>query len=79
MRGTDTSVEALILRKQLNELKVEYREPLMLQVIAGFSTEEIGGIMNISNNAVMTRLSRARRMLRESLQQEHMQLSTGTL
>jgi RNA polymerase sigma-70 factor (ECF subfamily) len=79
VRGTDTSVEALVLRKQLSELKVEYREPLMLQVIAGFSTEEIGDIMDISTNAVMTRLSRARRMLRESLQQEHMQLSTGTL
>jgi RNA polymerase sigma-70 factor (ECF subfamily) len=79
VRGTDTSVEALVLRKQLRELQVEYREPLMLQVIAGFSTEEIGDIMEISTNAVMTRLSRARRMLRESLQQEHMQLSTGTL
>jgi RNA polymerase sigma-70 factor (ECF subfamily) len=79
VRGIDTSVEALVLRKQLNELKLEYREPLMLQVIAGFSTEEIGDILGISTNAVMTRLSRARRMLRESLQQEHMQLSTGTV
>ena len=79
VRGNDTSVEALVLRKQLNELKVEYREPLMLQVIAGFSTEEIGDIMNISANAVMTRLSRARRMLRESLQLENRQPETGTL
>lgn len=84
VRGNDTSVEALVLRKQLNELKVEYREPLMLQTIAGFSTEEIGVIMDISTNAVMTRLSRARRMLRESLLQEktqykNMHYKTGAL
>ena len=79
VRGNDTSVEALVLRKQLSQLKAEYSEPLMLQVIAGFSTEEIGEIMDISANAVMTRLSRARRMLREALQQENIQLSTGTL
>ncbi len=79
VRGNDTSVEALVLRKQLSELKIEYREPLMLQVIAGFSTEEIGAIMDISANAVMTRLSRARRILRESLQLENMQQPTGTL
>jgi len=79
VRGNDTSVEALVLRKQLNELKLEYREPLMLQVIAGFSTEEIGAIMNISANAVMTRLSRARRMLRESLMNDNIQPTTGAL
>jgi RNA polymerase sigma-70 factor (ECF subfamily) len=79
VRGDDTSVEALVLRKQLSELKLEYREPLMLKVIAGFSTEEIGQIMDISTNAVMTRLSRARRMLRESLQlEDNLQLNTGT-
>jgi RNA polymerase sigma-70 factor (ECF subfamily) len=60
-------------------MKTEYREPLMLQVIAGFSAEEIGDIMHISANAVMTRLSRARRMLRESLQVESIQPGTGTL
>ena len=79
VRGNDTSIEAFVLRKQLSELKFEYREPLMLQVIAGFSTEEIGEIMDISANAVMTRLSRARRMLRESLQLENRQPETGTL
>jgi len=79
VRGSDTSVEGLVLRKQLNKLKVEYREPLMLQVLAGFSTEEIGVIMNISTNAVMTRLSRARRLLREALQQEKTQQTVGVL
>ena len=79
VRGSDTSVEGLVLRKQLKELKVEYREPLMLQVLAGFSTEEIGVIMNISTNAVMTRLSRARRLLREALQQEKTQQTVGAL
>lgn len=79
VRGGDTSLEAFILRNQLRDMKKEYREPLMLQVIAGFSAEEIGDIMDISANAVMTRLSRARRMLRESLQVESLQPGTGTL
>lgn len=79
VRGNDTSLEAFVLRNQLSELKIDYREPLMLQVIAGFSADEIGDIMGISANAVMTRLSRARRMLRESLQQENIQPTTGTL
>ena len=35
--------------------------------------------MNISTNAVMTRLSRARRLLRESLQQEKTQQTVGAL
>ena len=79
VRGGDTSLEAFILRNQLQDMKAEYREPLMLQVIAGFSAEEIGAIMDISANAVMTRLSRARRMLRETLQLETIQPDTGTL
>jgi RNA polymerase sigma-70 factor (ECF subfamily) len=46
---------------------VEYREPLFLQVIGGFSGEEIAEILELNKNTVMTRLFRARNQLKEML------------
>ena len=63
----DTSTEAFVLRRALEELPEEYREPLVLQVIGGYSTEEIADQLGIKAGAVMTRLSRARKKLREML------------
>ncbi len=42
-----------------------YREPMLLQVIGGFSCAEIAGILGTSEGAVMTRLTRARQALRQ--------------
>ena len=39
----------------------EYREPLLLQIIGGFSGKEIALILGLNDNTVMTRLFRARR------------------
>lgn len=55
------------LQKQIMNLELEYREPLFLQVIAGFSSEEIAQILDLNKNTVMTRLFRARNQLKESL------------
>lgn len=66
----DTSTEAFVLRQALKKLPPDYREPLILQVLGGFSCEEIGAIMDISANTVMTRVFRARRKLRDLLTQE---------
>jgi RNA polymerase sigma-70 factor (ECF subfamily) len=63
----DTSTEAFVLRRALEELPEEYREPLVLQVIGGYSTEEIAEQLGIKAGAVMTRLFRARKKLREML------------
>ncbi len=63
----DTSTEAFVLRRALALLPLDYREPLLLQVIGGFSCEDIARMLDISTNALMTRLSRARRKLRETL------------
>lgn len=63
----DTSTEAFVLRRALAELPEEYREPLVLQVIGGYSTEEIASQLGIKAGAVMTRLFRARKKLREML------------
>lgn len=63
----DTSTEAFVLRRALASLSLDYREPLLLQVLGGFNCEDIARMLELSPNAVMTRLSRARRKLRETL------------
>jgi RNA polymerase sigma-70 factor (ECF subfamily) len=44
---------------------VIHREPLVLQVLLGYSTEEIAQHLEISVAAVLTRLFRARQVLRK--------------
>lgn len=67
-KGYDTSTEAFVLRRALDRLPEDYREPLILQVIGGFSSEEIAEQMGLKPGAVMTRLFRARQKLREMLE-----------
>jgi RNA polymerase sigma-70 factor (ECF subfamily) len=45
-------------------LHATYREPLLLQVLGGFSCAEIAAMLGTSEGAVMTRLTRARQALR---------------
>ncbi len=52
------------LRAALFKLPEEYREPLVLQVLLGYSTAEIAAELNLSNAAVLTRLFRGRNQLR---------------
>ena len=52
------------------KLEIEYREPLFLQVIGGFSGDEIADILDLNKNTVMTRLFRARNQLKEMLDTE---------
>jgi RNA polymerase sigma-70 factor (ECF subfamily) len=55
----------LEIRQALHALAPGYREPLLLQVLGGFSCAEIAEMMNLSEGAVMTRLTRARLALRK--------------
>jgi RNA polymerase sigma-70 factor (ECF subfamily) len=64
----DHQMEAHLLHKAILALEPEYREPLALQVLGGFSGEEIGTMLGLNNNTVMTRLFRARNKLRASLE-----------
>jgi RNA polymerase sigma-70 factor, ECF subfamily len=48
----------------LGTLPLAYREPLALQVLGGFSCMEIAAMLNTTEGAVMTRLTRARQALR---------------
>jgi RNA polymerase sigma-70 factor (ECF subfamily) len=55
------------LHQAIMKLEKEYRDPLMLQVVGGFSGKEIADILDLNNNTVMTRLFRARSKLRHML------------
>jgi RNA polymerase sigma-70 factor (ECF subfamily) len=52
------------LRAAIFKLPGEYREPLVMQVLLGYSTAEIAAELGLSNAAVLTRLFRARKQLR---------------
>ncbi len=53
-----------VMRAALFKLPDDYREPLMLQVLMGYSTAEIARELDLSGPAVLTRLFRARQQLR---------------
>lgn len=55
------------IRKAIASLSEEYREPLTMQIIMGFSGDEIAQQLDLNKNTVMTRLFRARNQLKEIL------------
>jgi len=69
-REPDQILEREMLQKAMTELEPEYRDPLLLQVIGGFSGEEIAQMLDLNNNTVMTRLFRARNKLKNKLESD---------
>ena len=63
----EEQVERRILRKAMLELEEEYREPLVMQVVHGFSCREIAEALELSENAVMTRIFRAKQKVKAAL------------
>ncbi|HEY5808686.1 MAG TPA: sigma-70 family RNA polymerase sigma factor [Povalibacter sp.] len=55
------------MRAAMLRLDATYREPLVLQVLFGYSTDEIAAQLEISVPAVLTRLYRARHLLRRKM------------
>jgi RNA polymerase sigma-70 factor (ECF subfamily) len=55
------------MREALFRLEDDYREPLVLQVMMGYTTQEIADAMGMQQGAVLTRLFRARARLRREL------------
>ncbi len=66
--STEQQLEDHWIREKISQLPEEYREPLVLQVLGGFSGEEIAGMLDLNKNTVMTRLFRARNQLREAIE-----------
>lgn len=53
------------VRAAIFRLEDEYREPLVLQVLMGHSTQEIAELMGMKQGAILTRLHRARLKLKD--------------
>lgn len=78
----DAHHQHIWLQEQIMQLEDDYREPLFLQVVGGFSGDEIADILELNKNTVMTRLFRARNQLKKRLdsmssQQESLKNSTS--
>lgn len=56
------------LQQLLFKLPIEYREPLVLQLLFGMSGDEISSTLNLNLNTVNTRLFRARAQLKQLLE-----------
>jgi RNA polymerase sigma-70 factor, ECF subfamily len=63
----DDRAEIRLMRRNIRKLPPKYREPLLLQVVMGYSCEEIAHQLGISKSAVMTQLFRARAQLKDRL------------
>ena len=59
--------ENLDMKQRLERLPLSYREPLLLQVLGGFSCAEIASMLDTSEGAIMTRLTRARQLMRQDM------------
>jgi RNA polymerase sigma-70 factor (ECF subfamily) len=58
------------MREAIYQLEDDYREPLVLQVLMGYSTNEIAEMMGLKQGAVLTRLHRARHKLMDKVAEE---------
>lgn len=58
------------MRAAIFELEEDYREPLVLQVLMGYSTKEIAEQMGMQQGAILTRLHRARLKLKEIVERQ---------
>lgn len=61
----NNDIEKIPLQRAILKLSDEYREPLTLQIVAGFTTSEISAVMDLNENTVSTRLFRARMELKK--------------
>jgi RNA polymerase sigma-70 factor, ECF subfamily len=79
-RATDLDIDAIELADEraslfglemhdaLRALPPAYGEPLALQVLGGFSCAQIARMLDTSDGAIMTRLTRARQALRRLIE-----------
>lgn len=60
-----------LIQQKIAALPTDYKEPLLLQLIAGFTAEEIAVQLDLNKNTVLTRLFRAKNLLKNSLKVEN--------
>lgn len=74
--GSEQDTAVAEMREALMGLDDDYREPLVLQVLMGYTTDEIATHMGLTQGAVLTRLFRARQKLRRALDGGEQELDT---
>lgn len=72
---TELALEVNILLKAIEQLPAEQAEALQLFTISGFSIKETAAIQEVSEGAVKTRISRARKSLRQLLAEDGTRMS----
>ena len=65
--ATEDDAAVSEMREALFRLEEDYREPLVMQVMLGYTTDEIAAELGLSRGAVLTRLFRARQKLRAAM------------
>jgi RNA polymerase sigma-70 factor, ECF subfamily len=68
--GPERIGEDSVMRAAIAKLEPKYRDPLVLQVLGGFSCEEIARQLGLTEAAVMTQVFRARQKLKAMLDGE---------
>lgn len=66
------------VREAIYRLDEDYREPLVLQVLLGHSTQEIADLMGLKQGAVLTRLHRARLKLKDVIVADERRIEQDT-
>jgi RNA polymerase sigma factor (sigma-70 family) len=66
------------LHEALSRLPVEFREILVLHELEGWSYKQLASALNVPATTVMSRLSQARRRLRQEVLQRTMTPSAGS-
>ncbi|TEW52532.1 sigma-70 family RNA polymerase sigma factor [Psychromonas algicola] len=59
-----------LINQKIAALPTDYKEPLLLQLIAGFTADEIAEQLSLNKNTVLTRLFRAKNLLKTNLKVE---------
>ncbi|WP_044102630.1 RNA polymerase sigma factor [Neolewinella persica] len=71
----EAALDLHFLLRAMDELPPTQREALLLQAVSGFSIQEIAKVQQITPGAVKTRISRARKQLKELLAEDGNPLS----
>jgi len=69
--GPEQSLDKQQFYQAIAKLEIDYRDPLLLQVLGGFKTAEIAEILELNLNTVNTRLFRAKGQLKSLLHKEY--------
>lgn len=72
----NNELEKIPLQRAIGNLPNDYRQPLVLQVVAGMNTKEIAEVLSLKHNTVSTRLFRARAQLKKVLKDRQTTQST---